>query len=136
MAIMTHTLLFSRQHLKAGWQGLQSKHEDIHTRHAKNYRDVPQWWYQLLFVLVAGLAFFTVEYYDTGLPWWGLILAFLVSAINFLPQGLLEAFTNQHIGLNVINELISGYTLPGRAVANMLFKTYVSSLIGLSRVPY
>lgn len=84
----------------------------------------------MLFVIVAALAIFTVEYYDTGLPWWGLIVAFLISAVNFLPQGLLEAFTNQHVGLNVITELVSGYMLPGRGVANMLIKTYVSVTSG------
>jgi OPT family oligopeptide transporter len=37
---------------------------------------------------------------------------------------MIQAITNQQIGLNVVTELISGYALPGRPLALMLFKTY------------
>ena len=37
---------------------------------------------------------------------------------------MIQAITNQQIGLNVITELIIGYMLPGRPIAMMLFKTY------------
>ena len=41
-----------------------------------------------------------------------------------VPIGILQAITNQQVGLNVITELIIGYLLPGRPVAMMLFKTW------------
>ena len=37
---------------------------------------------------------------------------------------MIQAITNQQIGLNVITELIIGYMLPGRPVAMMMFKTW------------
>ena len=37
---------------------------------------------------------------------------------------MIQAITNQQIGLNVITELIIGYALPGRPVAMMMFKTW------------
>ena len=37
---------------------------------------------------------------------------------------MIQAITNQQVGLNVITELIIGYALPGRPIAMMLFKTY------------
>ena len=37
---------------------------------------------------------------------------------------MIQAITNQQVGLNVITELIIGYALPGRPVAMMLFKTW------------
>ena len=37
---------------------------------------------------------------------------------------MIQAITNQQIGLNVITELIVGYALPGRPVAMMIFKTF------------
>jgi OPT family oligopeptide transporter len=37
---------------------------------------------------------------------------------------LIEATTNQQVGLNVITELIIGYALPDRPIAMMLFKTW------------
>ena len=48
----------------------------------------------------------------------------LLAFIHFIPIGMIQAITNQQIGLNVITELISGYALPGRPLAMMLFKTY------------
>jgi hypothetical protein len=37
---------------------------------------------------------------------------------------MIQAITNQQVGLNVITELIIGYALPGRPVAMMMFKTW------------
>ena len=37
---------------------------------------------------------------------------------------MIQAITNQQVGLNVITELIIGYALPGRPIAMMLFKTW------------
>jgi OPT family oligopeptide transporter len=41
-----------------------------------------------------------------------------------VPIGVIQAITNQQVGLNVITELIIGYALPGRPIAMMLFKTW------------
>jgi OPT family oligopeptide transporter len=41
-----------------------------------------------------------------------------------VPIGVIQAMTNQQVGLNVITELIIGYILPGRPIAMMLFKTW------------
>ena len=41
-----------------------------------------------------------------------------------MPIGIIQAITNQQVGLNVITELIIGYALPGRPVAMMMFKTW------------
>jgi OPT family oligopeptide transporter len=41
-----------------------------------------------------------------------------------VPIGVIQAMTNQQVGLNVITELIVGYILPGRPIAMMLFKTW------------
>jgi len=41
-----------------------------------------------------------------------------------IPIGMIQAITNQQIGLNVITELIIGYALPGRPIAMMMFKTW------------
>ena len=48
------------------------------------------------------------------------ILAFIYT----VPIGVIQAITNQQVGLNVITELIIGYALPGRPIAMMMFKTW------------
>jgi OPT family oligopeptide transporter len=37
---------------------------------------------------------------------------------------MIQAITNQQVGLNVITELIIGYMLPGHPIAMMMFKTW------------
>lgn len=39
---------------------------------------------------------------------------------------MIQAITNQQIGLNVITELIVGYALPGKPIAMMMFKVSVT----------
>lgn len=48
----------------------------------------------------------------------------LIAFIYVIPIGMIQAITNQQIGMNVVTELIIGYVLPGRPVAMMLFKTW------------
>jgi OPT family oligopeptide transporter len=37
---------------------------------------------------------------------------------------MIQAITNQQVGLNVVTELIIGYALPGHPIAMMMFKTW------------
>ena len=48
------------------------------------------------------------------------VLAFL----STVPIGVIQAISGQVIELNVISELIIGYILPGRPIANMMFKMW------------
>ena len=47
---------------------------------------------------------------------------------------MIQAITNQQVGLNVITELIIGYALPGKPIAMMMFKTwgYIAMAQGLT----
>ena len=50
------------------------------------------------------------------------------AAVYVIPIGMIQAITNQQIGLNVITELIVGYALPGKPVALMMFKVSARTL--------
>lgn len=98
---------------------------DIHRRiYQQNYKDCPDWWYLILQLIMLGLGFAAVCGFDTHFPAWAFVIALLIAFVNFIPQGILEAITNQHVGLNVITELVCGYMLPFRPMANLLFKLY------------
>ncbi len=75
-------------------------------------------------VIVFAMSAVTVEVWPTETPIWGLVLALSVAAIYIVPTGMIQAITNQQIGLNVLTELIAGYALPGKPLALMIFKTY------------
>ena len=82
------------------------------------------WWYGGLGVVAFVMAVITVEVFDTKLPIWALLLALIVAIVFILPIGMVQAITNQQVGLQIFAELIVGYVLPGRPVAMMVFKTF------------
>jgi OPT family oligopeptide transporter len=98
--------------------------DDIHMRQMRKYPEVPEWWYQVLFVITFGIALGGVIGFPTFLPWWGFILTMVLPIVFILPIGMIEARTSMQIGLNVITEFIAGYIWPGKPVANTLVKIY------------
>jgi OPT family small oligopeptide transporter len=92
------------------------------------YPEVPDWWYAIIFVSMVVLSIVGCEVYDYHLPWWAVLLSTLLAVTFVLPVGLIQALTNQQPGLNIITEYVVGYLLPGRPIANVVFKTqgYIS----------
>lgn len=71
---------------------------DVHTRlMKKNYAVVPQWWFQVMLVLVLGLSIFTCEGFgqQLQLPYWGVLSAAGLAFFFTLPIGIITATTNQ-----------------------------------------
>ena len=66
----------------------------------------------------------SIEAWPTQFPVWAFFLSLVVAFVFVVPIGMIQAITNQQVGLNVITELIIGYALPGRPVAMMMFKTW------------
>ncbi|KAK4744442.1 hypothetical protein SAY87_010754 [Trapa incisa] len=130
-ATLAHVALF---HGKTIWEnmvkateGVQSKFTDVHTRlMKKNYREVPQYWFHIILAVTLALSIYTCEGFgkQLQLPWWGVLFACLIAFSFTLPVGIIQATTNNQVGLNVITELIIGYMYPGKPLANVAFKTY------------
>ena len=123
-AVFVHCALYHGKDIIAKIKDASHGGEDVHRKLMRNYKEVPSWWYMVLFIIVFVLAIVVIHVYDTQLPIWGLIVSIIISLANFLPQGLLEAITNQHVGLNIITELIAGYLFPGKPIANLMVKLY------------
>lgn len=124
IALFVHCYLYHGSDIYKKLKDQSHGGEDIHKRLMNNFKEAPDWWYLILFVISIALSFACVCHYPTQLPWWGLIIALLIAFVNFLPQGLLEGITNQHVGLNIVTELIAGYIWPGKPLANMMVKLY------------
>ncbi|KAJ6801586.1 oligopeptide transporter 1-like [Iris pallida] len=127
-AALSHVALF---HGSTIWRqtkaALRNQIGDVHTRMMKrNYAAVPQWWFHVILVAMLALSILTCEGFgkQLQLPYWGVLLAAAMAFAFTLPIGIITATTNQQPGLNVITELIIGYILPGKPLANVAFKTY------------
>ena len=112
-----HTFLYFR---KTIWtQARRSIHEqpDIHARLMSKYPQVPDWWYGCIFITMFAAGIVAIEVWPTQMPVWAFVLAMLIALVYVVPIGMIQAITNQQVGLNVITELIIGYALPGRFVS-------------------
>ncbi|XP_019058544.1 PREDICTED: oligopeptide transporter 1-like, partial [Tarenaya hassleriana] len=130
-ATISHVALYDGKFIWDMWRKTSSAAKDafgdVHTRLMKrNYKAVPQWWFIVILVISFALSLYACEGFNKQLqlPWWGLVLACTIALFFTLPIGVIQATTNQQMGLNVITELIIGFLYPGKPLANVTFKTY------------
>ena len=83
-----------------------------------------------------GLGLYTVLAYPTKLTWWAFLLAVAISYGFSLPIGIIEAVTNNQIGLNVLTEFIFGYIQPGRPLALMLYAPHPTRIPHRPKLTY
>ncbi|KAF9051443.1 OPT oligopeptide transporter [Panaeolus papilionaceus] len=125
-ATLTHALLYFRKQIWA--QASRSLHDhemDVHARLMARYRRVPEWWYAVIFATMFAFGIVSIKVWShANFPIGWFILSLVIAFFYVIPIGMIQAITNQQIGLNVITELIVGYGLPGRPIAMMMFKTW------------
>lgn len=94
------------------------------------------WWYAAIFLAMFGLSIAFLYVYDTGLPWYGLILAVAIVVVLLVPTGIMMALCNIQLSTAVISALVAGYAWPGKMMNNVVFKVFalVSSAQGLGYV--
>ncbi|KAG1727749.1 OPT oligopeptide transporter [Suillus paluster] len=123
-ATIMHAFLFFRKQIWAQSRRSIDEQPDIHARLMARYRQVPEWWYLIVFVAMFVFGIIVIEVWPTQFPVWGFVLALIIAFFYIIPIGMIQAITNQQVGLNVITELVVGYAIPGRPLAMMLFKTW------------
>lgn len=67
---------------------------DIHARLMKPYRKVPIWWWFAIIAIVMAMSIAMTEVFHTGLPVYGIFLAFIIPAIYMVPCGMIQGVTN------------------------------------------
>ncbi|KAG0376601.1 hypothetical protein BGX24_007488 [Mortierella sp. AD032] len=122
---VSHIICFHGASIVSNWKrAIDGDGDDIHSRMMRKYPEVPQLWYAAFYVVMAALAILVCEVYIKQLPWWGLVVALALGWVLTLPICAMTAITGFGPGLNVITELVCGYILPGKPIANMTFKCY------------
>ncbi|KAH7166496.1 OPT oligopeptide transporter protein-domain-containing protein [Dactylonectria macrodidyma] len=127
-SILVHTYLY---HGKLLWNSFQTAirgkdddAEDIHGKLMHAYKAVPEWWYAVIFAILLGISMAFIYVYDTGLPWWGLIISVLINVVLLIPIGLMKATCNVTVNTGVLAALIGGLIWPGKMVNNVVFKVF------------
>lgn len=123
-ALVSHTYLFHGPEI---WRRLRSSKgelDDVHMKIMRKYKLVPTWWYLVLLAVMTAFAFISALAYPTGMAWYSVILSLIIATVFTIPIGIIQAFTNIQLGLNVFTEFIIGYLQPGHPIAMMMFKTF------------
>ncbi|TQN72737.1 Glutathione transporter 1 [Colletotrichum shisoi] len=128
-SVLSHVYFFHFDEIMHAMRGTLKL--DIHARLMKSYETVKWWWWVVILLVVFGMSVGTAQGYDTGLPWWGVILAFVIPAVYMVPCGMIQGVTNVDANqLNVLSEFIGGYLFRGKPVANILFKILSTDVVG------
>ncbi|KAI6558578.1 hypothetical protein MCOR03_005260 [Pyricularia oryzae] len=123
-SLIVYTYLHHRKTIWLQYKNATNEAEDIHMKLMRKYVEAPTWWYMILFAIMLVIGFVTVLAYPTNMSWWSFLLAVAISFAFSLPIGIIQAVTNNQIGLNVLTEFVYGYIQPGRPLALMIFKTF------------
>ncbi|KAH8895289.1 Tetrapeptide transporter, OPT1/isp4 [Thozetella sp. PMI_491] len=121
---VVHVGLFYGKDIWRRTKDINYEEPDIHLKLMRKYKEAPEWWFALIFLVSFAFGLATSLAWDTKLTWWGFIICILIGAVLVLPVGIIQAVTSQQTGLNIITEFIVGYMLPGRPIAMMLFKSW------------
>lgn len=123
-AVIVHTILYERKNILQRFKQARNQEDDCHMRMMKKYKDVPDWWYLIMFITMLALSFVVILFWDTHFTWWAMILCTALPCLFIIPIGIIYATTNISIGLNVLTEFVVGYMAPGQPLAMMMFKSY------------
>ncbi|SPQ22322.1 ba9f9298-0c3e-4ebf-8cd9-b40bdfe8c54c [Thermothielavioides terrestris] len=123
-SLIVYTYLHHGKTIWRQYKSSTTEKPDIHMKLMRRYKEAPTWWYMSLFVVMLAIGFVTVLAWPTNLTWWAFLLAVFISFAFSLPIGIIQAVTNNQIGLNVLTEFVYGYIQPGRPLALMIFKTF------------
>ena len=124
-ATIVHVFLwYSRDILNAIKKERSGENTDPHRAKMKAYPEVHIFWYLAVFLGSFAMAMATIYTSKSNLPWWGLIVALIISAV-FLPF-VTTVYAIAGFAPNVENlvQMIGAAIIPGNPQANMYFSLY------------
>ncbi|KAI0648419.1 oligopeptide transporter [Trametes meyenii] len=136
--LIAHTVLFWGPYVWESFKQAREKSQpDPHWKViAKNYDEVPWYWYLALLVLSFFAGLIVVLKGQTTLPWYAYIVSLLLGAFITPFSTLLYARMGNGIATNQLMKMVAGAVNPGKPVANLYFSMWshdvVSTSIGLA----
>lgn len=87
----------------------------------KVYKEVPLWWFSVIFVITFALGLGLLYAANSGVPWWGFIVALILTTVFVPILGTLYATVGYQPSLQFLIQMVGGAMIPGKPVANMYF---------------
>lgn len=132
-ALIVHVLIF---YAKPMWQSLKSARSrtqpDPHYQAMLRYKDVPMWWYGVIFVLafVAGIIVNTVG--ETTLPVWAYIVLVILGVVIAPFSMVLYALYGNGIATNQLSKMVAGALVKNRPLATLYASSWSHQTILLA----
>ncbi|KAK0385397.1 hypothetical protein NLU13_7873 [Sarocladium strictum] len=88
------------------------------------YTEVPSWWYVVVLVLSFVIGISTLYAVQSTLPWWAFIVSNVFAAVFILFFGAQMGLTGFQFNQQPVIQMLAGYLMPGRPLANMYFTVF------------
>jgi OPT family oligopeptide transporter len=128
-ALLVHTFLWYRNDIYLRLRSSLKDENDIHSSLMRKYPEVPRWWFAAVGVFSIVIGIIAIEVLHIGLPVWAFIFSNILAIIFVIPAGIIQAITDQSTTVNVLAELIGGYSLPGNPLAMMVFRSVSADMV-------
>ncbi|CZT53105.1 related to Oligopeptide transporter 2 [Rhynchosporium secalis] len=93
---------------------------DGHTRLMKPYKEVPEWWYTIVFVFGFVISVVGVAAWPTQTPWWSILIVVGVGTLLTIPWIIIESIAATGISFNVIWQVLPGIIWPGQPLPQLI----------------
>lgn len=80
-ATIVHSILYFWKPIRIHLRRSLREQPDIHAKLMSNYRQVPEWWYAVLFAINFAFACLSVQLWPTHLPIWALVIGLLIGGL-------------------------------------------------------
>ncbi|KAJ6256139.1 hypothetical protein Dda_8974 [Drechslerella dactyloides] len=97
---------------------------DPHFEAMRAYKETPTWWYMCILIMAIAIGLVCTYQQKTGLPWWGFLVSCLLSFVLCIFYAPIYGITGFYYKPVTAVQMIGGYLIPGRPVANMMFTLY------------
>ncbi|SCV71209.1 BQ2448_2797 [Microbotryum intermedium] len=130
-ATFSHVVLwFVPSIVKAFKEYRDRSQPDPHYQKMLVYREVPMWWYCATLASSFAMAMATCYTGYSELPWWALIVAFLLAAVMFPPVIIVYAVTGFNTDVTQLAQMLGAAIVPGNSRANLYFTLYGANSAG------
>ncbi|KAJ5933586.1 OPT peptide transporter Mtd1 [Penicillium verhagenii] len=132
-ALISHVLIFYSKDMLLAWKQARARSQpDPHYQGMLKYKEVPQWWYIVLFALAFVAGIIVTAKGQTTLPVWGYIISLLVGAFMAPFSCILYGLYGTGVGTNQLSKMVAGAVHPGRPLANLYFASWSHQVILLA----
>lgn len=153
-ALISHVIIFySKDMIRVLRQAREGSINDPHYQGMRKYKEVPLWWYGVLFLLAFVAGIIVNAKGETTLPIWAYIVSLILGAFlapfcecsllrrkHFFPDSqkyngtacILYGLFGTGIDTKSLPKMIAGAMIPGRPLANLYFVAWSHQVILLS----